>query len=145
MPKKRDAIIPIFQDWYLSNHDMNMMVSNSDHLQYLCSSNGDDLTSVMTINQTEKDTENGNINLNLFVISPKSHTRGEQLRMASRNHDNGESLKNNVQHRKGGPSITDYKKLQAESINWKKEKAALTDRLKNGRHWGRGKYGAGTK
>jgi uncharacterized protein YbdZ (MbtH family) len=109
---------------------MNMMVSNSDHLQNLCSSNGDDLTSVMTINQTEKDTENGNINLNLFVISPKSHTRGKQLRMANGNNDNGESLKNNVHHRKSLPSITDYKKLQAESINWKKEKAALTERLR---------------
>ena len=103
---------------------MNMMVSNSD-LQYLCSSNGDDLTLVKTINQTEKVKENGNINLNLFVISPKSHTRGEHLRMASGN-VHGESLKNNVQHRKGVPSITDYKKLQAESM-------------------GRGNYGAGTE
>ena len=105
---------------------MNMTVSNSDHLQNLCSSNGDDLTLVMTINQTENDTENGNINLNLFVISPKSHTRGDQLRMVGRNNNNGESLKNIDQHRKSIPSITDYKQLQAESINWKKEKAALT-------------------
>ena len=109
---------------------MNMMVSNSDHLQNLCSSNGDDLISVMTINQTEKYTENGNINFNLFVISPKSQSRGEQLRMESENHDNGESLKDNVQHKKAVYSITDLKKLQAESKDWKKEKAALTDRLK---------------
>ena len=109
---------------------MNMMVSNTDHHQDLCSNNGDDLTSVMNINQTEKNTENGNINFNLFVISPMSQSRGEQLRMESGNHDNGESLKGNVQHKKAVYSITDYKKLQAESNNWKKEKAALTDRLK---------------
>ena len=80
---------------------MNMMVGNSD-LQYLCSSNGDDLTSVMTINQTEKVKENGNINLNLFVISPKSHTRGEQLRMASGN-VRGESLKKMFSIEKADP------------------------------------------
>ena len=96
---------------------MNMMAANAD-LQYLGSSNDDDLTSVMTINQTEKVKENGNINLNLFVISAKSHTRGEQLRMASGN-VRGESLKRNVQHRRSGPSMVDYKKLQAEKITWK--------------------------
>ena len=42
--------------------------------------------------------------------------------------------------------MMDYKKLQAERITWKREKAALTDRLKkNGRQWGKGKSGAGTE
>ena len=113
---------------------MNTMVGHTN-LQYLCSSNGDDLTSVMTINQTEKVKENSNINLNLFVISPKSHTGGEQLRIAGGN-VRGESLQNNVQPRKGGPTMMEYNKLQAERITWKKEKAALTDRLKKWKTWG---------
>jgi hypothetical protein len=107
---------------------MNTMASHPD-LQYLCASNGDDFTSVMTINQTEKVKENSNINLNLFVISPKSHAGGEQLRMTGGN-VSGESLKNNIQPRKNMPTMTDYMNLQAERITLKKEKAALTDRLK---------------
>jgi uncharacterized protein YbdZ (MbtH family) len=89
---------------------MNTMASHPD-LQYLCASNGDDFTSVMTINQTEKVKENSNINLNLFVISPKSHAGGEQLRMTGGN-VSGESLKNNIQPRKNMPTMTDYMNLQ---------------------------------
>ena len=91
-----------------------MMAANAD-LQYLGAANEENLTSVMSINQRGREEETGDIKLNLFVISAKSYTNREQLRMASGNL-RVESLKHDGQRRKSGPSMGDYKLLQAEKI-----------------------------